>query len=157
MFPYGEEAWTALHTDTSADVLGRFHGFASLREPVEEVAGKAFNVADSQGFAWRELWPKLAAYFGLVGTGPGKGEEGSVKKYVHGLRGEWEGFVARRGLTDGALEATGFEFADAVMGIPIRRDYDSSRRKAIGFTEERDPFEGYRIAFDEMRAARIVP
>lgn len=65
--------------------------------------------------------------------------------------------MARRGLTSGALEATGFEFADAVMSIPIRRDYDIGRRKEIGFTEGRDPFEGYRIAFDEMRAARIIP
>lgn len=82
---------------------------------------------------------------------------GSVNKYVHGHQGEWEGWVARRGLTSGALAATAFEFADAVMCIPIGRDYDISRRKEVGFTEERDPFEGYGIAFDEMRAARIIP
>lgn len=69
-------------------MLERFHVFASLMQPVEKVAGKAFNVADGEGFAWRELWPKLAAYFELVGTGPGKGEEGSVKNYVHGRQGE---------------------------------------------------------------------
>jgi hypothetical protein len=155
VFPYGKEAWEALHTDSSADVLGRFHVFASLN--AERVAGRAFNVVDGKAFAWRDLWPRLAAYFGLVGTGPGTGEQGSVKKYVHGRKGEWEGWVARRGLIDGALEGTGFEFVDDVMGIPIRRDYDSSSRKEVGFTEERDPFDGYRIAFDEMRAARIIP
>ena len=65
--------------------------------------------------------------------------------------------MAKRGLIDGALEGTGFEFVDDVMGIQIRRDYDSSLRKEVGFTEERDPFDGYRIAFEEMRAARIIP
>ena len=155
VFPYGEDAWKALHTDSSADVLGRFHVFASLN--AERVAGRAFNVVDGEAFAWRDLWPRLAAYFGLLGTGPGTGEQGSVKKYVHGRKGEWEGWVARRGLIDGALEGTGFEFVDDVMGIPIRRDYDSSSRREVGFTEERDPFDGYRIAFDEMRAGRIIP
>ena len=43
------------------------------------------------------------------------------------------------------------------MSIPIRIDYDLGRRKEIGFKEEMDPFEGYRIAFDEMRAARMIP
>jgi hypothetical protein len=155
VFPYGEDAWTALHTDSSADVLGRFHVFSSLMP--ERVAGRAFNVVDGEAFAWRELWPRLAAYFGLIGTGVGKGEKGSVKKFVHDRKGEWEAWVARRGLKDGALEGTGFEFVDDVMSIPIRRDYDSSRRKEVGFTEERDPFDGYKIAFDEMRAARIIP
>jgi hypothetical protein len=155
VFPYGEEAWTALHTDSSADVLGRFHVFASLQP--ERVAERAFNVVDGEAFAWRDLWPRLAAYFGLIGTGPGKGGQGSVKKFVHGQQSEWEGWVARRGLNSGALEGTGFEFVDDVMAISIRRDYDSSLRKEVGFTEERDPFDGYRIAFDEMRAARIIP
>jgi hypothetical protein len=155
VFPYGEEAWTALHTDSSADLLGRFHVFASLQP--ERVAERAFNVVDGEAFAWRDLWPRLAAYFGLIGTGPGKDGQGSVKKFVHGQKNEWEGWVARRGLNSGALEGTGFEFVDDVMGIPIRRDYDSSLRKEVGFTEERDPFDGYRIAFDEMRAARIIP
>ena len=84
-FPYGEEAWTALHTDSSADILGRFHVFASLAEPVEMIAGRAFNVVDGPAFAWRELWPRLAAYFGLVGTGPGTGlgGQGGVQDWVH--------------------------------------------------------------------------
>ena len=65
--------------------------------------------------------------------------------------------MARRGLVDGALERTGFEFVDYVMSIPISWEHDSSLRKEVGFTEERDPFDGYRIAFDEMRAGRIIP
>ena len=79
----------AIHTDSSADVLERFHVFASLNG--ERVKGRAFNAVDGEAFAWRDLWPRLAAYFGIVGTGPGKGKKGSVKEYVHGRKGEWEG------------------------------------------------------------------
>jgi len=156
-FPYGEEAWTALHTDSSADILGRFHVFASLVEPAEMVAGKAFNVVDGPAFAWRDLWPRLAAYFGLVGTGPGLGGQVGVQDWVRAKKSVWETLEAKTGLKAGALDATGFDFVDAVMGIPIRRDFDSTARKAVGFMEERDPFEGYKLAFDEMRIAGIIP
>jgi hypothetical protein len=158
-FPYGEEAWSALHTDSSADILGRFHVFASLAEPVENIAGKAFNVVDGPAFAWRDLWPRLAAYFGLVGTGPGSGLGGqvSVQDWVHAKKKAWETLETKGELKAGVLDETGFAFVDGVMKIPVRRDFDSSARKAVGFTEERDPVEGYRLAFDEMRAARIIP
>jgi hypothetical protein len=158
-FPYGEEAWTALHTDSSADILGRFHVFASLAEPVEMIAGKAFNVVDGPAFAWRELWPRLAAYFGLVGTGPGTGLGGQVgvQDWVHAKKEVWQKLETKSGLKAGALEETGFDFVDAVMRIPVRRDFDSAARKAAGFTEERDPAQGYLLAFDEMRDARIIP
>lgn len=156
-FPYGEEAWTALHTDSSADILGRFHVYASLATPVDNIAGKAFNVVDGPAFAWRDLWPRLAAYFGLVGTGPGSGKEVGVQEWVHAKKKVWETLEARSGSKAGVLDETGFDFVDAVMRIPIRRDFDSSARKTIGFTEERDPLEGYLLAFDEMRAARIIP
>lgn len=80
-----------------------------------------------------------------------------MEDWVVGRKAEWEGWEAKRGLKSGALEATGFGFVDAVMSIPIRRDFDSTARKQLGFSEERDPFDGYRNAFDDMRASRIIP
>jgi len=158
-FPYGEEAWTALHTDSSADILGRFHVYASLAEPVENIVGRAFNVVDGPAFAWRDLWPRLAAYFGLVGTGPSTGIGGQVgvQDWVHAKKDVWEKLETKSGLKAGVLKETGFDFVDAVMRIPVRRDFDSSARKSIGFTEERDPVEGYVLAFEEMRKTRIIP
>lgn len=159
-FPYGEEAWTALHTDSSADVLGRFHVFASLA-PMERVAGRAFNVVDGPATTWRELWPRLAGYFGLLGVGPGstgcEGEEGFVKRWVEERRGLWASLQERGRLRDGVLEGTSFEFVDDVVILPVRRYFDSTARKEVGFVEERDQFDGYRIAFDEMRAAGTIP
>lgn len=153
-FPYGQEAWEALHTDSSADILARFHVFASLNP--ELVSERAFNVADGPAFPWSALWPRLAEFFDLHGTGP-TGTERNLGTWVRDHQHEWDGFVAKRGLRDGALEATNFEFVDAVMGIPFRRDYDLSSARQVGFTEDRDVFEGYRRAFEEMRVARIIP
>jgi len=76
---------------------------------------------------------------------------------VHAKKNVWETLEIKGGLKAGVLDETGFDFVDAVMRIPVRREFDSSARKAVGFTEERDPVEGYRLAFDEMRAARIIP
>lgn len=37
------------------------------------------------------------------------------------------------------------------------RQYDLTEARKIGFTESVDPVEGYRVAFDRMRAAKIIP
>ncbi|KAK4901421.1 hypothetical protein LTR49_027275 [Elasticomyces elasticus] len=154
-FPYGAKAWEALHTDSSSDILGRFHVFASLRP--ESVSGRAFNVCDGPAFTWRELWPKLAVYFGLKGTGPAAGGKEVIGLWVDKHKSRWEEYVARRGLKARVLEATNYGFVDDVMGITFRRDLDSRARMEVGFTEQRDVFEGYRRAFDEMKKARIIP
>lgn len=156
-FPYGEAAWTALHTDSTQDLLGMFHVFASLAEPVGRVTGKTINVVDGPGTIWREVWPRLAAWFGLVGVGPGEKEQWWMKRWVGEREAVWDGLVERCGLRAWVLEGTSFGFVDAMIGLSFRRDYDSTARKEVGFMEERDSFDGYKIAFDEMRAARIIP
>jgi len=37
------------------------------------------------------------------------------------------------------------------------RDFDISEARRIGFTESVDHVKGYHIAFDRMRAAKIIP
>ena len=43
-FPGSDLVWKALHSDTSQDVLARFHIHASLNP--EKLSQKAFNIAD---------------------------------------------------------------------------------------------------------------
>lgn len=75
-----------------------------------------------------------------------------MKRWVGEREAVWDGLVERCG-----LRATSLWFVDAIMSLSFRRDYDSTARREVGFTEERDSFDWYKIAFDEMRAARIIP
>jgi len=155
-FPGNNDAWHALHTDTSQDILARFHIYASTHP--QQTTGRAFNVVDGPATTWSEVWPQLCAYFGLRGIAPeSSGEPFSAQKWMEDHRGEWSNWVARNGLKEGALEGTSWEFMQAVIGIPFRRDYDATAIREIGFTERRPHAEGYKIVFDDMRRARIIP
>ncbi|KAK5114337.1 hypothetical protein LTR62_002589 [Meristemomyces frigidus] len=155
-FPGNDEAWKALHTDTSQDILARFHIYASLLP--EKTSGRAFNVVDGPAETWERVWPEVCAYFGLRGIAPESAREPfSAQKWMEGHREQWAEWVARHRLKEGALEGTSWKFMQDVIGIPFRRDYDPSAARSIGFTEERAHAEGYKLCFDEMRRARIIP
>lgn len=155
-FPGNNDAWTALHTDTSQDILARFHIFASLHP--QETSEKAFNVVDGPATTWSEVWPEVCAYFGLRGIAPeSKGEPFSAQKWMESHEGDWAAWVQKNGLKEGALQGTSWNFMQDVIGIPFRRDYDASASRSIGFTEQRPHAEGYKIVFEDMRRARIIP
>ncbi|OQO12509.1 hypothetical protein B0A48_03151 [Cryoendolithus antarcticus] len=157
VFPYGAESWEALHTDSSSDLLGRMHVHCATN-PQTCGNGSIFNCVDGPPFAWSSLWPRLTAYFGLKGMGPNASPKPqAIEGYMLEHRARWPDFVRKHGLREGALEATGWKFADDVCGITFRRDMSSEARNSVGFTEIRDIAEGYERAFQEMRKARIIP
>lgn len=156
VFPGSDLAWNALHTDTSQDILARFHIYASMMP--EATSGRAFNVVDGPATTWREVWPELCAYFGLRGVGPtASGEISSAQVWMEGHRADWAKWTSANKLKEGALEGTSWKFMQDVIGIPFRRDYDASASRSIGFEEMRAHAQGYYLAFDEMRRAKIIP
>lgn len=157
-FPGTNAAWKALHTDTSQDILARFHIFASLHP--RDTAGRAFNVVDGPATSWEAVWPEVCAYFELRGIPPEAEDREppfSAQGWMEAHREQWAEWVQRYGLKTGALEATSWEFMQAILGIEFRRDYDASASRAVGFREERPHAEGYRRVFEDMRRARIIP
>ncbi|KAH7354988.1 hypothetical protein BKA65DRAFT_581662 [Rhexocercosporidium sp. MPI-PUGE-AT-0058] len=160
-FPGSAESYKHTQSNISSDQLGRFHIFASLHP--ELTAGKAFNIADEdRGISFEMIWPAIAAYFGLEGVGPV--EDGDVK----GLSGEgwvrkqesvWESWTREHGLREGVIENTCWGFMTIVTGeySTVDRDFDLSEARRIGYTERVDHVKGYYVAFDRMRAAKIIP
>ena len=99
-FPGDPNAWEALHTDTSQDILAKFHIFASLHP--EETKERAFNVVDGPATAWKEVWPEICEYFGLKGVPPaGSGEPFKAVKWMQERRSAWSGFVEKYAIEEG--------------------------------------------------------
>jgi hypothetical protein len=148
-FPGNEQVWKTKHTDTSQDVLARFHIWSSLRG--EEIHGKAFNVGDNDGVTWEQVWDGICGYFGLKGVGPGSAKlTGSA--WVQAQKENWSQWVQQNGLKEGALEGTGWLFMTVILEmIPIDRQYDLSAIRAAGFEETIDSVKGYHTAFDRMK------
>jgi hypothetical protein len=161
-YPGPQAAYTAPHTDISQSLLARFHIYASLHPDL--TANQAFNIGDEPaGVTWAALWPRISAYFGLVGSGPindndAPQETFNIDKYMQTHRAEWAAWVVKHSLKEGALEGTDFTFLTMMMGMAVfRRDYDLSKAQEIGFTETRDTADGYLTAFELMSKARIIP
>ncbi|KAK8222138.1 hypothetical protein M8818_000309 [Zalaria obscura] len=153
-FPGDKDAYTALHTDTTQDILARFHIHASMHPEV--TAEGTFNVTDGAATTWEREWPQICAYFGLTGVGPAE-KTFNAQAWMDSHRSDWSAFVAKHALREGALEGTSWKFMQDVMAIPFRRDYDNSRSREVGFAEERPHYMGYIRTFDQMRKARIIP
>lgn len=158
-FPGSEGAWTCKHTDTSQDILAKQEIFCALH-PEQCGWGKAFNAADGNVTRWCEKWPKLCAYFGLRGVPPDEETKklGTAKQFVNAHQKTWQELVKEHGLKEGIMEKYSWGFMDGTMGhFDFDRQFDLSAIRAVGFEEEVDSSDGYRVAFDRMRAARIIP
>jgi hypothetical protein len=155
-YPGPPSAYTALHTDVSQDTLARFHIYASLHPDL--TARQGFNVGDeSNDVKWEDLWPRIASYFGLVGTGPSE-EIFNIDKYMQAHESEAKAWVEENGLKEDALKGTNFGFLTGMLGMTVfDRQYDLSKAKGIGFMETRDTAVGYMNAFDLLRAKKIIP
>jgi hypothetical protein len=145
-----KSSWIAKRTDTSQDILARFHLYASMRP--DAVHTRAFNIADGipEVVTWEVVWPGICAHFDLKGVPP-DGTLKSPKAWMLEHKGEWARLEGER--VQKALEATGWDFMDVVMGAAaggksVDRQYDLSACREVGFTEKVDTVAGYHIAFD---------
>ena len=154
-FPGDEAAYNALHTDTSQDILARFHIYASLHP--DAVSKRAFNIADGDVCTWKQVWPGLCAHFGLKGVGPDSSRSTGAE-WMQKHKDGWGQWVRENRLKEGALEATNWGFMSGIMGsIDFDRQYDLSACREVGFREMVPTTMGYALTFDRMRSAKIIP
>ena len=155
-YPGPPAAYTALHTDVSQDILARFHIYASLHPDL--TASQGFNIGDeSDGVKWEDLWPRIASYFGLVGTAPSE-EIFNINKYMQAHESEAKAWAEENGLKEDARTGTNFGFLTGMLGMTVfDRQYDLSKARGVGFMETRDTAVGYTKAFDLLRAKKIIP
>ncbi|CAG8980834.1 hypothetical protein HYALB_00003763 [Hymenoscyphus albidus] len=150
-FPGNEMSWKVKQSDTSQDILARFHIFASLNP--EKVAGKAVNVADEYLKTWEKLWPDVCAYFGLKGVGPQA--EGNLNgvEWVMAEKDNWGTWVESNGLEKGFRDVLGAVFAWGVFD----KEYDLTASREVGFMESAPTIEGYITAFERTKKAKVIP
>ena len=98
----------------------------------------------------------ICAYFGLKGIGPASITTGAI--WVQKHKDRWGQWVEENGPKKRALEATIWDFMSGVMrSITFDRQYDLSACREIGFHDTIPTVQGYTVAFDKMRAAKIIP
>ncbi|KAH7395595.1 hypothetical protein BKA64DRAFT_62366 [Cadophora sp. MPI-SDFR-AT-0126] len=154
-FPGTENGFRAFHTDTSQDILARMEIFAAIN--IDNCGnGEAFNVGN-ETVSWSQVWPGVCQYFGLIGEGPEEGGQ-SIEEFVTQNVGAWEKLAGRTGIDPQVFTTYNWLFVHFMLVVfDFNRQYDLTKAKAVGFTDEVDTVEGYRIAWDRMRAAKFLP
>lgn len=150
-FPGTAACWAARSNECGAGMLARSAVWASLHG--ERAGGELFNVADgARPVAMSERWPALAAYFGLVGTGPVEGGEGFERPsvFVEGQREVLEERGVRVQVWQGGFLDTVGEY------LSFDRYMSLEKIREAGFGEEVDPVGSWYKAFERFKAAGMI-
>eukprot|EP00879_Flechtneria_rotunda_P006148 GHRR01006465.1.p1 GENE.GHRR01006465.1~~GHRR01006465.1.p1 ORF type:complete len:331 (+),score=36.50 GHRR01006465.1:234-1226(+) len=91
-FPGSKLAYNALLEVTDASLLADTMVWCST-EPV--CANTSFNVSNGDVFRWSEVWPKIAAWFGLQTATP---QRFSMAQFMAPLEGTWQAMQRKHGL-----------------------------------------------------------
>lgn len=151
-FPGTERAFHAVTQCTDTRLLARACAWMAT-EPA--CANKAFNLINGHWFRWSEVWPDIAAAFGLA---PGRPRGHSLAAYMRDKEPDWNAIVRAHGLRHTRLAQIAlWDYGDYVF----RPEWDiitsMDRARSLGWTERIDTMTMLRAFFLEYRAAGIVP
>ena len=116
---------------------------------------QAFNVTNGDFFRWRDLWPKIAAHYGIAA---GEVRSFSLNEWTRDKEPAWAAIVRRHGLRETRLdEVADWAFADFHWSHGYDVTSSSDKLHAAGFTETLDSWHMTRDHLTRYREAGILP
>ncbi|KAK1534644.1 uncharacterized protein CCOS01_03396 [Colletotrichum costaricense] len=154
-FPGNQAGYNSLCTPVSSRILGRIAIHASLHG--DKCGTKVINMADrEQPTKFSDLWPSIADWFGLVGVGPRENDNAEkpgeyVKKHRQIFEEQGCGRAVTAGVGGGSVQLDSVGY-----WLSFDRQLSLQRLRSVGFTEERNPVQGWLEAFEKFREASII-
>jgi nucleoside-diphosphate-sugar epimerase len=151
-FPGAPGAYDALLEMTDSGLLAQ----AAVWAATDPGAGdQAYNIANGDLFRWRELWPKLAAWFDLEAAPP---LPMSLADVMADKAPVWDAMVAEHGLVPTPFgDVSSWTFADFVFGWDYDVFADGSKARRFGFHTYVETEAMFLGLFEQLRAARVIP
>ena len=151
-FPGVPAAFAAVYQFTDASVLARAILWAS-DDP--GCANQAFNLTNGDYDRWQNIWPSIAADFGME-TGPV--QTISLARMMSDKEPVWARIRERHGLRPYTLsQLVNWEFADWVYSSAFDQMSSLARVRRAGWTEVLEPAAMFRRLFARMRTDRLIP
>jgi nucleoside-diphosphate-sugar epimerase len=116
---------------------------------------QAYNVSDGRPFRWRELWPKIAAHFGL--------QVGEVRplKLAESMKDKnpaWQRIVGRHGLRRIPLQdLVSWDFADFLWALDHDNTTSMAKIRRHGFDAKVDSAEQILAYLQRYRESGLLP
>ncbi|KAF3794052.1 Iridoid synthase [Nymphaea thermarum] len=125
--------------------------------------GEAFNVVNGSPFTWKEVWPALAAKFGLAapagrGDDPFFSEEFSYVKAMGDKGVVWEEIVQKNGLLRTRMEElANWWFLDSLFRMPFKLLVSREKSDRLGFTSTCNTLTSILYWVDCIKDDKVVP
>ncbi|WP_190817925.1 SDR family oxidoreductase [Saccharopolyspora pogona] len=151
-FPGKPGAYDSLLEMTDAGLLAKATVWAATSERADN---QAFNINNGDLFRWRELWPKIAAHFGLDVADP---LPMSLLDVMADKAPLWQEMVAKHDLKPHTFqEVSSWQFGDFVFSWDYDMFADGSKARRFGFHEFVDTEAMFLEIFDDLRERRVIP
>lgn len=151
-FPGKPGAYDSLMEMTDAGLLARATVWAAT-DP--RCANQAFNIANGDLFRWNELWPKIAASFGLETATP---LQMSLETVMADKEPLWNAMVEKYGLAPHSYrEVSSWGFGDFVFSWDYDFFADGTKARRFGFSEFVETEKMFMDIFEDLRRRKIIP
>jgi nucleoside-diphosphate-sugar epimerase len=150
-FPGKPGAYDALLELTDAGLLAKATVWAATSPAA---ANQAFNITNGDLFRWNELWPKLAAWFGMEVAPP---LQMSLQDVMADKEPLWDRMQTEHGLAGTPYADVSSWFADFVFGWDYDFFADGSKARRAGFHEYVETEQMFYRLFEQLRQRRIIP
>ena len=150
--PGADANFRALYQVTDSDLLAHAMVWMAT-DPA--CANQAFNITNGDLFRWENLWPRLAAYFGLPYA------ERCAMTLAEAMADKapvWDRIVARHHLQPIAFDqVVSWAYGDFVFGSGYDVVSSTIKARQYGFQESMDSEDMFMRLFDQLRVKRIIP
>lgn len=151
-FPGKPGAYHTLMEVTDAGLLAKATVWAAT-DP--RCANQAFNINNGDLFRWNEMWPKIAAYFGMETAPP---LQMSLDVVMADKEPLWNDMVQKHGLAPHSYqEVSSWGFGDFVFSWDYDFFADGTKARRFGFHEYVDTEEMFMSIFDDLRRRKVIP
>ncbi len=151
-FPGKPGAYDALYQVCESVHLARAIAWAAT-EPA--CANEAFNITNGDFFRWRNLWPRIADFFGMEAGGV---QTVPLATFMADKGPLWERIVARHGLDPHPVDRlAAWPFADYVFGCDWDVMSSTTKARQAGFADVVDSETMFLDLFQRFRDNRVIP
>lgn len=151
-FPGKPGAYHTLMEVTDAGLLAKATVWAAT-DP--RCANQAFNINNGDLFRWNEMWPKIAAYFGMETAPP---LQMSLDVVMADKEPLWNDMIKKHGLAPHSYqEVSSWGFGDFVFSWDYDFFADGTKARRFGFHEYVDTEEMFMNIFDDLRRRKVIP
>ncbi len=151
-FPGSEASWRALYQCSDADLLAQGMVWMAC-EP--RCANQSFNMTNGDLIRWENVWPRIAAHFGME-TGPRQ-----QVRLVDMMRDKgdlWTRIAREHGLAETPYEnLVLWNYADYVFSTGYDVISSMTKARSYGFDRYVDTEEMLLRLFGEFAANRVIP